>query len=99
MTPEQAKVVENEIARTKAAMYVPYEIHNGERAKHLKAREEALSAALADHWRLEWIEDNHTGVGGGNGMMYSFWCSKDTECFRDAIDAELTQLERARGEG
>ena len=49
----------------------------------------ALRDAQPDTVRLDWILDNCTIVGGGNGMGLSVWIPFDCEDVRTAIDSVL----------
>ncbi len=86
--------------RTDAAEYEHHETQAGARMRKCKdggwvksdfARElERENAELrADKERLDWLEDNVSTHGGGNGAAYSFWSPADVECgmLRAAIDA------------
>lgn len=44
-----------------------------------------------DSKRLDWLEENSTYVGGGNGGTFTFKTPADTECFRAAIDAAINK--------
>lgn len=57
-----------------------------ERADQLQSRVQELEK---DKARLDWIEENCTYNGGGNGGVYSFRSPMDTEFFREAIDAAM----------
>lgn len=46
---------------------------------------------LPDTARLNWLEENCTFQGGGDGGTFTFSTPLDTECFRDAIDAAMNQ--------
>jgi len=49
--------------------------------------EAALNTATRDAERLDWIIDNCTTSGGGNGFDLRVWIPHDSECVRGAIDA------------
>lgn len=55
----------------------------------------SLESARADSKRLDWIDDNCTYVGGGNGGTYSFTTPADVETgmIRAAIDRAATSAE------
>lgn len=68
--------------------------------------ERAIQAAVAvlateepDVARLEWLEDNMTYIGGGNGGTYSFFSPADLEhgLLRAAIDAARSASPRTDG--
>ena len=42
---------------------------------------------LEDQARLDWLVEHGKVDGGGRGFAYMVWISKDTEDFRDGIDA------------
>ena len=51
--------------------------------------EAQLEAAKKDAERLDWIIDNASSAGGGNGFTLKVFVPVDCECVRTAIDAAI----------
>jgi hypothetical protein len=58
------------------------------RIAQLQAEVEALRK---DSARLDWIIDNASSAGGGNGFTLKVFIPVDCECVRTAIDAAITK--------
>jgi hypothetical protein len=62
-----------------------------EAAHRLRELESQVEALRKDSARLDWIIDNASSAGGGNGFTLKVFIPADCECVRTAIDTAIAK--------
>lgn len=68
-------------------------VQDADHIAELATLRDKLEKAEKDVQRMDWIIDNYTGTGGGNGFEVRVWIPVDTECVRHGIDEAIRVAE------